>query len=645
MYNKSAVIVALIMLAAGVTAGISTVAMIGNSAQGQNQDKMPSFTSYNELASFLDYATGGSKDYYQFSGSPTGNLDSTQGAEIAPQSRDYSKTNVQVEGIDEGDIVKTDGTYIYKASSDSVAIIQAYPPGNMSVVAWINASDLAVYVNETSKKLEGYNVGVSISGLFIAPERLIVISTVYFWQEYYYGGGYRALSLAESSPMGGWTQSTEQTVLFIYDTKDIQEPALLEFFGMSGYPLTSRMQGDVIYSVSQLYVWKDEARGYEVPAVSEGAEASAVAISDIHYDPETKDPGYYLNILAVNLTELKSKSISVVAGWASTIYKSPESLYLTIEKWPATPAPVMERFPMAIEYEDEEIPVTTIYKVDVDGLSMHISEKGDVKGVLHNQFSMDEKDGYLRVATSSGLWQDRRNAVYVLDGNLSVIGAIEDIAVNETIQANRFVGDRLYLVTFRQVDPLFVIDLSVPTAPSILGELTIPGFSSYLHPVDEDHILGIGTEGSSAKISLFDVSDPAAPVEMSKYLVGNYSSTSAGWEHKAVMFDAGKELLVIPISTYDYDTWNTTSGFFVFRVSVDEGISLRGVIGHGNSSYYFSSDERALYIEDCLYTISGTVVKANLISDLTEVGELVYRQAADSYYVYSAGAGTVTMIE
>jgi len=283
--------------------------------------------------------------------------------------------------------------------------------------------------------------------------------------------------------------------------------------------------------------------------------------------------------------------------------------------------------------------------VDVDGLKMHISQKGDVKGVLNNQFSMDEKDGYLRVAVSSGLWTDRRNAVYVLDGNLSTVGSIEDIAVNETIQANRFVGDRLYLVTFRQVDPLFVIDLSVPTSPEILGELTIPGFSTYLHPVDENHILGIGQENSSAKISLFDVTDPTNPTEDSKYVVGNFSSTSAGWEHKAVLFDADRGLLVIPMTTYDYYDWNSTeSGFYVFNVSVDAGITLRDIILHSNYSYYFYSDGRALYIEDYLYTISDTIVKANLISDLSEAGELVYREDSYSYwYAYGEPMRTLAL--
>lgn len=627
MNSKSAVIVAFVLLVSGIAAGVSTIAAISNSPQDSTQDKMPSFTSYYQLSSFLDSAKGG-KTYYQYAGVPSA-LDDLSGGESSssPQSRDFSKTNVQVEGIDEADTVKTDGTYIYKSSYDSVAIIKAYPPSDMSVVSRINATDLAAIANETLKEEDAF-VNAYISGLFLAPGKLVVIATVSFYQYNNYDGGY-GYSIA------AWYSNSEHTMLFIYDISDPKEPAFQGAFGMSGYSVTARMQGDVVYSVSQLYVWKDPAQGYDLPSVTDGSKESAVAVGDIHYDPGTKDPGYYLNILAVNLTDLKSKSLSIIAGWASTIYKSPSAFYLTIAKWPEAQVISIDQpvaFAMAAE---EDAPTTTIYKVDVDGLKMHISEKGDVKGILNDQFSMDEKDGYLRVATSSGLWSDRRNAVYVLNGNLSVVGAIEGIAVNETIQANRFVGDRLYLVTFRQVDPLFVIDLSVPTAPEILGELTMPGFSTYLQPVDENHILGIGSENSSAKISLFDVTDPTSPIEDSKFIVGNFSSTSAGWEHKAMLFDAEKELLVIPMTTYDYYDWNATqSGFYVFNVSVDSGISLRDVIVHSNYSYYFYSEGRALYIEDYLYTISDTVVKANLISDLSEAEEFAYRESSDYWYGY-----------
>jgi len=281
---------------------------------------------------------------------------------------------------------------------------------------------------------------------------------------------------------------------------------------------------------------------------------------------------------------------------------------------------------------------TTIYKIGVDGLSMHISARGDFNGVLLNQFALDEKDGYLRLAANNGDWNNRLNAVYVLDSDLAMIGSIENLAANESIQAARFVGDTLYLVTFRQIDPLFVIDLSVPTEPKVLGELTMPGFSSYLHPVDADHVLGIGREGSRVKISLYDVSDPTNPKEVSNYLTeeGPYASSPAQWDYKAVLFSAEKNLLVIPITIYNYDSVNYTpfNGFFVFDVSVDSGISLRGTVSHDNSYYYYNDGGRSLYIGEYLYTMTDQNVKVSALSDLSELASMELPSSNGYYYTY-----------
>jgi uncharacterized secreted protein with C-terminal beta-propeller domain len=249
---------------------------------------------------------------------------------------------------------------------------------------------------------------------------------------------------------------------------------------------------------------------------------------------------------------------------------------------------------------------------------------------------MDEKDSYLRIATTTD-WVDMKNNVYVLNATLVQVGAVEDIAPDERIYAARFVGDTLYLVTFRQIDPLFVIDLSDPSDPKILGELVMPGFSSYLHPVDEDHVLGIGSENSTVKVALYDVSDPANPVETSKVTLNGSSWTMASYEHKAVLFDKEMELLVIPVSTYwysddwtDYGYWN---GAIVFRVSIEEGISIRGTIEHTTSAQGYSGEiQRSLYIEDYLYTIGYMQLKVSSLDDLSEVGSIVLGSYPDYYY-------------
>jgi len=244
-----------------------------------------------------------------------------------------------------------------------------------------------------------------------------------------------------------------------------------------------------------------------------------------------------------------------------------------------------------------------------------------------NQFSMDENDGFLRVATTSE-WANPDNSVYVLDDDLEVVGSLEGLAPTERIYSVRFVQDTLYLVTFRQVDPLFVIDLSNPYDPKVLGEVEITGFSTYLHPIDDDHVLGIGFENWSVKISIFDVSDPTDPTEMDRYVISGGSWSEANYDHKAVLFDKQRELLVIPASSYtDYEH---KTGAFVFKISLTEGISLRGVIDHGEYNYL----RRALYIDDNLYTISGSVVMVNSLSDLSEINSVQYREEPHYYYLY-----------
>ncbi len=182
-------------------------------------------------------------------------------------------------------------------------------------------------------------------------------------------------------------------------------------------------------------------------------------------------------------------------------------------------------------------------------------------------------------------------------------------------------------MTFRQVDPLFVIDLSDPFDPKVLGELEIPGFSSYLHPVDGTHLLGIGMENSSVKISLFDVSDPMNPLEVGKYVIGDWSGSSALWDYKAVLFDRELEMLVIPVTAYDNESWYwSTASAYVFEVST-EGLTLRGTIDHGNGTYI----ERSLYIGEQLYTISTWMIKANALSDLSETGSIIYKETPGGY--------------
>jgi len=585
---------------------------------------LPAFSSYDELKEFLGGVPGGARDNNPYHALVGMNEEGNQGT-----GAQHSDTNVRVEGIDEDDIVKTDGEFLYIASYDRVVVVKAYPPEDLRNISIIEADDVL-----------GYDVvdeSVWIGGILLAENRLIIIASVDETVRYdpvsYSGFGMY------------WRQSDPRTVVSVFNVTDPAVPAFMFSYGVSGYQLATRITGDKVYLVSQSYVWLtgDE---YTLPKVWDGSESSEMLLEKIHYDPESGDAGSFVNMLAIDLASARMNALSVVAGYASTIYMSQDSLFLTFQKWTGGVI-VLETgnvsgVEAAATSKEENGISTTIYKISIDGILIEPTARGDVVGWLLDQFSIDEKDSYLRIATTTS-WTDQRNAVYVLDGELKAAGSLEDLAPGERIYAARFVGDTLYLVTFRQVDPFFVIDLSVPSQPKVLGQLFIPGFSSYLHPVDDTHILGIGMENTSVKIALFNVSNPEVPIEVSRYTIGNYSWSGA-WDYKSILFDREKGLLVIPVTVPtdpSYCFWSSSA--YVFNVSVEDGVALRGIVDHGNGT----AISRSMYIGEYLYTVSDSMIKVNSLTDLSEIGQLVYRTWSNewrmAYLPGSAGTdGTVS---
>ncbi|MEM4634106.1 MAG: beta-propeller domain-containing protein, partial [Candidatus Anstonellaceae archaeon] len=290
--------------------------------------------------------------------------------------------------------------------------------------------------------------------------------------------------------------------------------------------------------------------------------------------------------------------------------------------------------------------------------------KGEVPGYLINQFSMDESKGYFRVATTiqPSWWagwdgQASANALYVLDDKLQIVGKVEGIAPGETIYSVRFMGDRAYMVTFKKVDPFFVIDLSDPNSPKLLGKLKIPGYSDYLHPYDDSYIIGLGKEAipskegdfalqQGVKLSLFDVRNPEDPKEVAKFEIGDRGTESyALHDHKAFLFSKDLNLLVIPITLAKIDKskyaggeipdWAygdfVFQGAYVFKVSPEEGFLLRGTITHASEEELLKSGEyfyaksnvlRSLYMDDYLYTVSNRMVKANDLNSLAHISSV-----------------------
>jgi uncharacterized secreted protein with C-terminal beta-propeller domain len=336
-------------------------------------------------------------------------------------------------------------------------------------------------------------------------------------------------------------------------------------------------------------------------------------------------------------------NMTVLMGGASAMYVSPSNIYLTYSGWDQTSG----------QYQ-------SIYRVGINGLQLSVQAQGSVPGYIINQYAMDEYNGYFRVATNYWSQESSKqiNNVYILNQNLSITGKLEGLAENENLHSVRFMGDKCYLVTYQTTDPLFVIDVSNPANPQVLGELKIPGYSDYLHPYDATHIIGVGkdadvtTDGSTAyyqgiKLALFDVSDVNHPVQISNVSIGDRGSQSDALnDPKAFLFDKAKNLLVIPVSVakvsdqdkalYGSSAYGQTvwQGAYVYTITAS-GFQLRGTVTHLNAAQLnaqgtFKSPDsiwntqnqwitRSLYIGNTLYTISNAQIKLNNLSDLSEI--------------------------
>ncbi|MEM1569575.1 MAG: beta-propeller domain-containing protein [Candidatus Bathyarchaeia archaeon] len=540
---------------------------------------------------------------------------------------DYSRTNIQVEGVDEDDVVKTDGEYIYLALGRRVLIIKAYPPEEVSFSAEINVDGV-------------------ISGIFVSNKRLIVISS----------GVHSYVKNAKSDSMERREMLfVEPSVLvFIYDVENAETPILVRNVTMSGVYFSSRVIEDYIYvlTFSPIYLRDREPI---LPEVVDGRRIIRVEPTSIYYSNRSDFYNTFTIIAAINIQDVSEPITyeTFLFGYASCIYVSLNNIYVAIPSY------------------SESGGITEIHKIRIEGGKVRYEVSSSVPGMVLNQFSMDEFGGYFRIATTVNTWvfkglkstialrKDENpiiSNVYVLNMSLAVIGGIEGLAPGEQMYSARFIGDRCYLVTFKKVDPLFVISLEDPTNPRVLGKLKIPGYSDYLHPYDENHLIGIGKwtieaeEGDFAwfqgvKISLFDVSDVEHPKEIDSIIIGDRGTDSPVLHnHKALLFDRDLNLLAmpillaeideskypngIPLNTYGDYVWQ---GLYVFNVT-ENSISLRGRITHienpedfFKSGYWFYSEyavERALYIGGTLYTVSNRMIKMNDLRSLEEIGSI-----------------------
>ncbi len=608
------------------------------------------FGSYGELVQYIDQAhsdyAGGAMYFGGIRASPENGVAAPNtGSPGVPSTPSYSGTNVQVAGVDEMDTVKTDGTYLYAASGPEVSILLAYPATDLQVVAHIDPSSLL--------GLGAENLSVEVAGLFLDGGRLAVIASVGGWYGVLRGG---PMLVAEPS-----SPTPPRTYVLLFDVSDPAVPKLAETVGISGAPSAGRMVDGTIYVVTDQ--WIPMTTGlYALPQVCGGIACTDLSVTRIYHDPASQDAGDYTNILAVDAATGASSAISVITGGSTTLYMSPSALYLAFFKWHTA----------TVSGGGIAVPAfagsswTTIYKLLADGLDVHAVASADVPGSVRSQYSMDEWRGELRVATTvseyTGNGSTVRNDVYVFDRGMRPLGNVTGLAPGESIFAVRFVEDRAYVVTFRNIDPLFVVDLSDPAAPKVLGFVEMPGFSDYLYPLDAGHLLGVGKgaipaeEGNFAwyqglKLALYNVTDPAHPSETANVTLGDRGTNSEVLSNPhAFLYIPDRELVVIPVdlaiidpSQYpqgvpSYAMGNVVwQGVYLFHVNVTTGFQLVGRISQTNETlnvtygWYSSPTQihRSLYIGEVLYTVSDTVVQANALDGLGEISRMTY--ATESY--------------
>jgi uncharacterized secreted protein with C-terminal beta-propeller domain len=587
--------------------------------------------------------------------------DGADGGPPTPAPTDYTTTNVQEAGVDEPDLVKTNGTHMFIAQDRALHVLRSWP-----------AADTAELASVT---LPGW-----ATGLFLLDDRVVVLAQV---------------DAGTDPTLPAFTDGWAVTRVLVYDVSDPANPALLRTQDFEGYLADARMIGDQAWLVINQWlavpqpVWdaawtsieaspylswdspqetrdamKALARAAVQPAVhaamatvdipsllpawqQDGAGAAPLLACGELYATATPSHLSMMSVIQFDVTDLGVAATGLMSdGW--TVYASLQNLYVAQTSW--------------WWWGAEDAGVTQIHQFALEADGPRYAASGEVDGWIYDAFGMSEHAGFLRVATTDfgGWWwgpvdpaaEPAANHITVLHddgaGALGVVGHVGGIAPGEQIQAARFLGDKGYIVTFRRTDPLFTLDLSDPTNPTVVGELVLPGYSAYLHPMDDDHLLAVGMQGletgelTGLAVSIFDVSDLANPT-----LQDQYDLTEQGWAWSEAMWDHHaftwhRDVLTIPAYFERYDagtgTWTGFSGAISLRASVTDGLAELGRVDHHDlvdastclyarwwdygedacawgGEWWYAQVRRSVYIEDNLYTISNYGVKVNALND------------------------------
>ena len=601
------------------------VASSGSSAGHQG---LSSFESYSQLQQYVSANAKSAQQYNSWGiglggfgivrfpvavgGMTTTVTMSTTTATTFGSDVSYTGTNVQVQGVDELDRVKTDGTHLFVSTRDSVALIDAYPPNSTAVLSTL------AFPNGQVLGLEG------------AQDRLMVLVQT-----------------------GSWAGAIE---LLLYDTSNLASPVLMQNVTIAGSFVGARMADGFVYAVIQQPSYTLDGQGNAtaaMPMASQGGVQSELPPSSVYYTNNTAQISFYTMIPSISMSTGKESLVSVLTGPSATIYVSTSSIYVAYTNYldlydvdgvPGNAWSGGVISPQMVMQSQN----STVLRASYSNGTVTVARAGVVPGTVLNQFSMDEYNGYFRIATSRFATVDgvatTSDDVYVLDQGMNQVSALQNIAPGENIYAVRFTGDVGYVVTYQQIDPLFVISFKDITKPVILSALKVTGYSDYLHPLAGGYLLGIGKESVQAsdgnfsyylglKISLFKVYENGSSAQVAKLDIGDRGTDSPALsDHLAFTYDPTRNVTVIPLTlclvsgnqTYEggipafgNPVWQ---GVYVVKVN-SAGLTVLGRVSQypaGQNVGDYPNDslsiDRSVIIGDYLYTISQSEVMVSSMS-------------------------------
>lgn len=493
----------------------------------------------------------------------------------ADATGDYSNTNVRQEGVDEADVAKTDGRYLYVLEDDGDYVSIVDTKTNMKKISEIKAPK-----DETIEEFY----------LIEKNKKVVMICSNSSDDDYE-----DVEDVTRSSLI---SKQTEGTQVVTYDVQDKKHPKKVGKVSQSGEYESSRISDGYLYLFSNYWVpenWKKKYPSTYIPYV----DGDLMKAKDIYLPEGTKGCMYEI-VSSINLKQpdkiADSKAIFSEGGDA---YVSNKNIYYYEEEWTGNG-------------KQEK---TLLRKLSYKKGKLAVVAQKTFRGYLNDSFSIDEYDGYLRMVVTRG----KTNAVYVLDQKLKLTGKITNLAKDERVYSARFLGDTGYFVTYKETDPLFSVDLSNPKNPKILGRLKIPGFSNYLHFYGEDKLLGIGMDvdkkgdvTDGVKLSMFDISDKKNVKEEHKYTLKDVYSTDVEWDYKAALIDVEKNIIGFPAGGENRQM------YYLFSYTEEKGFQCN------MKEKIYGSDAlstRGIYIKDCLYVIQGNVLKAYSLKTYKKVDD------------------------